>query len=785
MHLLNRSYKLLTTFSLAFIALVIVFLLTANGVLNQQERSIQLVKSVQVELAKVRLALVQSTELGLPLSLPSGNNLTYTFQQAEQMLTTLNKMVSSTFLLPQDLVLKTDILSALSSIRRLQMQVASQIQSSDTPAVQSQSVTDLDQQVSSAIQGVKKLEQGLKTALSSINGVFFYSLIFVFLTLAIVVGYFYRKSLKSAKALQDYSALLEEVNHLVRQKNALLVSENERSHNYLNVASVFIVVLDCDANIAMLNKKGCEILGYEESEVLGQNWFDLCTASDSHEPLKALYDGIILNHQPLLEHFESEVVSRAGVKHTIAWRNALLLSDEGVIEGVISSGEDVTDLKRTEDQLAHLAHHDNLTGLPNRALLNARLEHALQIARRQPTLIAVCFFDIDNFKNINDSFGHDVGDELLITVSKRVTEIIRKQDTLARLGGDEFVLVLEDIRDKTEVAVIIEKIITEFSQPMEIESNTLSVTTSIGISLYPQDGLDVNALIKYADTAMYQAKGDGKNTYAFYAEHMTEELMQRVYIQKDLKDAILNQQFEVFYQPQINLQTNETIGLEALVRWNHPEKGLVMPNEFIQFAEESNSIKEIGYQVLRRACLDIKELHDEHLFDGYVAVNVSAVQLKDRDFISSLIDLIEETEIEPEWLELELTESVVMNETKDGVSMLNSLSQLGVKIAIDDFGTGYSSLSYLSELPFDKLKIDMSFIRNVLSDQKARTVAETIIQLSNSMNMTTLAEGIEFSEQLEYLKLNKCQQGQGYLISKPKPIRKIKRWLKKSRLKAA
>ncbi|MBN2865365.1 MAG: EAL domain-containing protein [Thiotrichales bacterium] len=776
---------MLTLVSATFIAVAFAFLLVAKGVVNQQDQAIQLTKNVQVELAQVRLALTQSMELGLPFNPLASEGINLAFQQAENTFQSLDKLVAVSFLLTKDDSLKTTVLALKQTLYSLRTNNSSTITSLDSPPTQMLTAVEFNQALSSLLSRVQAFEQALIAALSSVNRTFLYGLIFVFLLIVGVVGVLFFKMRRSGKELQDYANLLQEVNQLVRQKNALLVSENERSQNYLDVAGVFIVVLDCDGNIAMLNNKACEILGYEESDVLGQNWFELCIPNDTKTALSEMYDGIILNHQPLLEHFESEVISRSGSKHMIAWRNALLLSDEGVIEGMICSGEDVTELKRTEDQLAFMAHHDNLTGLPNRSLLTARLQHALEIARRQPTLIAVCFFDIDNFKNINDSYGHDVGDELLITVSKRVSDIVRRQDTLARLGGDEFVLVLEDIRDKTEVAVIIEKIITAFGQPMDIQSQTLSVTTSIGISLYPQDGLDVNALIKYADTAMYQAKGNGKNAYAFYAEHMTEELMQRVYIQKDLKTAILNQQFEVFYQPQINLQTNQTIGLEALVRWNHPEKGVVMPNEFIQFAEESNSIKEIGYQVLRRACLDIKELHDEQLFDGYVAVNVSAVQLRDRDFIPSLLDLIEETQIKPEWLELELTESVVMNETKEGVSMLNSLSQIGVKIAIDDFGTGYSSLSYLSELPFDKLKIDMSFIRNILSDEKARTVAQTIIQLSNNMNMTTLAEGIEYSEQMDYLKKNHCQQGQGYLISKPKPIRKLKRWLKKSRLKAA
>ena len=785
MILLNRSSIWFAFGGVTLVSLTFALLLTLSGASKQQDNAIQLTKGLQSQLTHVRLGITQNINLDERLQPFPVDEIRNYFQLAEQSLYSLHSIIRSYYLFPQDKALQNDLVWLENKVTGLRFDVEQNFISSDLATLNELPITQVDETFVTIHNRLTKVENSLVAGLASAKQTFIYSVFLTTLLLAILAIFFSVWLVRTLKNRREYNRLLEDVTKLVREKNAILTLQNERNQSYLDVAAVFIVVIDRQGNIVMVNKMGCELLGYEESEMIGQNWFDLCIPSESSLALKELFSGIMQHHQPLLEHFDSEVRNKAGERLMISWKNGLLMGDDGDVAGMISSGEDITELKKTEDQLAFLAHHDTLTGLPNRSLLTARLQHALQIAHRQPTLIAVCFFDIDNFKNINDSYGHDIGDELLITVSKRITDVIRKQDTLARLGGDEFVLVLENIRDKTEVAVIIEKILTSFSQPMDIEANRLSVTTSIGISLYPQDGLDVNTLIKYADTAMYQAKGDGKNAYAFYAEHMTDELMQRVYIQKDLKTALEENQFEVFYQPQVNLQTNKTIGLEALVRWNHPEKGLIMPNDFIQFAEESNSIKEIGYQVLRRACLDIKALHEEGLFDGYVAVNVSAVQLKDRDFIPMLVDLIDETGIKPEWLELELTESVIMNETKEGVSMLNSLSKLGVKIAIDDFGTGYSSLSYMSELPFDKLKIDMSFIRNVLNDEKARTVAEAIIQLSNSMNMTTLAEGIEFSEQQDYLKICKCEQGQGYLFSKPKPLRKLKRWLKKNKLNAA
>ncbi len=776
----NRASIYFILASVTLLSLALAFVLTVSGISKNQDDAIQLTKSVQNQLVHARLGLTQNISFDPRLQPLPVDEIRRSFQQAEHNLSSLNDIVYSYYLFSQQSNLQQDVLWLQQKVEGLRFDIEQELIGSNATLALNTPIKEVDSTFSEIHHRLVQIENSLVSGLASANQTFIHSL-FLISILVIVIGtiaifWFRRTRQKQLEHMQ----LLEDVNQLVRQKNALLTSANERNQNYLDVAAVIILVLDRAGNISMINRKGCQVLGYEESDLLGRNWFDMCVAEEARESLKELYNGIVNHHQPILEHFESGVIDRNSHERMISWKNVLLTDDEGNISGMISSGEDVTELKKTEEQLAFMAHHDTLTGLPNRSLLNARLQHALQIAHRQPTLLAVCFFDIDNFKTINDSYGHDVGDELLITVANRIQDIIRKNDTLARLGGDEFVLVLENIRDKTEVAVIIEKILVAFSQPMTIEEHTLAVTTSIGISLYPQDGLDVSSLIKFADTAMYQAKGDGKNTYAFYAEHMTEELMQRVYIQNDLKTALEEEQFEVFYQPQVDLFTNKPVGLEALVRWNHPEKGVVMPNEFIQFAEESNSIKEIGYQVLKRACLDIKELHKEKLFDGYVAVNVSAIQLKDHDFIPMLVDLIEETGIEPEWLELELTESVVMNETKEGISMLNSLSKLGVKIAIDDFGTGYSSLSYLSELPFDKLKIDMSFIRNVLNDEKARTVAEAIIQLSNSMNMTTIAEGIEVSEQQEYLKVCKCEQGQGFLFSKPKPMRKLKRWLKKA-----
>ncbi|MBE0495594.1 MAG: cache domain-containing protein [Campylobacterales bacterium] len=430
-----------------------------------------------------------------------------------------------------------------------------------------------------------------------------------------------------------------------------------------------------------------------------------------------------------------------------------------------------------EKQLAHLAHHDALTALPNRALLSDRIAQGIATCKRENQLLALCFIDLDNFKKINDSFGHSYGDAALLQVVERTRHTLRETDTLARLGGDEFVLVLDNITHKDQVTRILEKIQKTFETPFLIHKQPFFLTASIGVSFYPSDGEEGETLLKNADLAMYKAKDAGKNSFRFYDRTLSNASMEMLTIENELKSAIANNEFEVYYQPQIDLQTNQCVGLEALIRWNHPEQGLLGPNRFIPYAEESRMILPIGTFVLKQACLDLVCLHETLGFKGKVSVNISGIQLENDDFTATLEEILHQTRIPPSSLELEITESIFMKDAVRWIGILEKIRSLGVKIAIDDFGTGYSSLSYLRRLPVDKLKIDISFVRDLPHHEDAKAIAKAIIVLAKSMHMTTLAEGIETQEQAAFLTQEGCDEGQGFYYEKGIDLSSLQAWI--------
>ena len=419
-----------------------------------------------------------------------------------------------------------------------------------------------------------------------------------------------------------------------------------------------------------------------------------------------------------------------------------------------------------ERKLSHLAHHDHLTGLPNRALLSDRIHQSIKNAKRYNQQLALCFVDLDNFKKINDSFGHSYGDETLLQVATRIQNILRETDTLSRIGGDEFIFLLEDIKNRENLAAIVTKILDSFKTAFNIHGQTFFLTASIGVSLYPSHGDNTETLLKNADTAMYKSKHIGKNTFSFYDPTMSKKALEMVAIENELKSAIKNNELEVFYQPQVDLNSNELVGVEALVRWNHPEQGLLFPGYFIPYAEESRMILPIGSFVLEQACKDYMRLKNECGFDGRVCVNVSGIQLENEDFLGKLAKILRHSAIPPTALELEITESIFMKDVTRWIEILKKIRSLGVKVAIDDFGTGYSSLNYLRRLPADKLKIDISFVRDLLHFEDAQAIAKAIIVLAKSLNMTTLAEGVECKDQADYLQKIGCDEAQGFLYEK-------------------
>jgi diguanylate cyclase (GGDEF)-like protein len=424
--------------------------------------------------------------------------------------------------------------------------------------------------------------------------------------------------------------------------------------------------------------------------------------------------------------------------------------------------------KRYQVQLEHQANYDALTGLPNRNLLHDRLRQAVY-AQRVPRAIAVVFIDLDHFKFVNDSLGHSTGDKLLKGMADRLRGVLREGDTVARLGGDEFVLILNDQSNEEVIFRAMQRIAQQVSQPMEIDGKELYLTCSAGISLYPQDGPDVDTLLKNADAAMYRAKEHGRNNFQFYTSEMNDRVNERLQLENALRRALERKEFLLHYQQRVDLRTGALVGTEALVRWMHPEWGLVRPARFIALAEETGLIVQIGEWVLREACRQNRAWLDQGLNTGFVSVNLSTRQFRQEGLVRTVSRILEETGLDPSLLEMEITESMVMHNVAAAVATLQGLKSLGVGLSVDDFGTGYSSLAYLKELPIDALKIDRSFVRDIGTGDNAQdgVLAAAIVNLGPSLHLKVVAEGVETDSQVRFLKRNRCDEVQGFFYSEP------------------
>jgi len=577
--------------------------------------------------------------------------------------------------------------------------------------------------------------------------------------------------------------ILDEQNNVTHfvgiQKDITEIKKNERKLR--QSATVFentaegVIITDINSIILDVNEAFSIITGYEHSEVIGRKTSLLKSGRHNHKFYADMWNSI---HQT--DSWHGEVWNRRKNGEVYPqWLNINCVKNtDGDIENYIAVFSDITQLKETQDKLDFLAYHDHLTELPNRTLLKARLDHTLSSAKRENCMTAVMFMDLDNFKNINDSYGHSFGDELLVAVSKRIETVMREDDTFARIGGDEFVIVMSHFMNSEQVRHSSKKIMNQFEKPFKVQDKELWVSMSMGLSIAPDDGTSAEILIKNADTAMYEAKDDGKNTLKFYNDKMSALSFERVVFENALKNAISNREFEVYYQPQENLQNNSIIGFEALVRWIHPSLGMVSPDRFIPIAEETKMILEIGEFVLEQACKDIKKWHEEGLCKGRIAVNVSGVQLEHSEFADILKSNLKHYDIDPSMIEIEVTESMVMKNPERWISILEEVKRTGISISIDDFGTGYSSLSYLRRLPVDTLKIDQSFIQDIPDEKDACAIVDAIINMAHSLGLNTLAEGVETQEQRKYLVQKSCQHAQGYLLSKPMNGEKTYNWLK-------
>ena len=453
----------------------------------------------------------------------------------------------------------------------------------------------------------------------------------------------------------------------------------------------------------------------------------------------------------------------------------------GKITHFVSTGKDISERIQVQERLQHMAHHDALTDLPNRNLFLDRLQQSLTRARWHDRLVAVMFLDLDRFKNINDTLGHTVGDQLLLQLSERLSNSVRDGDTIGRFGGDEFAILLDDINSDSHISLLAEKLLDTLKKPFKINKHELFVTASIGISIFPNDGEDSDTLLRNADVAMYRAKDLGKNNYQFYSDDLSARIFERMTLESHLRHALERNEFVLYYQPQIDTRTQKIMGVEALLRWKHPEFGLVTPNNIVPLMEETGLIEKVGHWALETACRQSRKWHDAGWTYLHLSVNISSRQFNDPDFISLVHDIISTTGINPEYLELELTESMLIRNASATINALNTLSSLGVRFAIDDFGTGYSSLSYLRRFPIDTIKIDRSFIHDVTDNPDDAAIASAIIVMGQNLSLNVIAEGVENQQQLEFLSSRNCHYLQGNLFSRPLPAEEFSTLLRQQK----
>ena len=525
-----------------------------------------------------------------------------------------------------------------------------------------------------------------------------------------------------------------------------------------------IMITNKDNKIISINKAFNNITGYAFEEIEGLDPKVLQSGKHNQIFYSKLWEDIKKNG-----FWKGEIWNRKKNGEIYQeWLNISEVKDEqGNITNYISLFSDITKIKDSKSKIEYLSHHDALTDLPNRLLLNARLNKSIEKANEECQSLAVLFLDIDNFKIINDSYGHTIGDKIIKLVSKRLQKNIRKNDTIARIGGDEFIIVIEDIQEQKNVQKIVNKILKDFIEPIKLQEYLFDTTISIGVSLFPQHGLNYEDLIKHADTAMYCAKDSGKNQVQFYKDEMTSDIFKKIMIKQEIKDALQNNEFEVYFQPQIDIKTKKLIGAEALVRWNHQYLGLIPPDQFIPSAEETKLIIPLGEYVLEKSIKFMKKLHDLNILkDGVIAINVSGEQIKHSNIIETIIKSLKQNQLEPKFVEIEVTETFIMQDVNKSIKLFKEIKDIGLKLAIDDFGTGYSSLNYLKQFPIDKLKIDKSFIDELPFNQKDIAIAKTIIALAKGLNLKTIAEGVENNKQADFLKKEGCDEIQGWLYSK-------------------
>jgi diguanylate cyclase (GGDEF)-like protein/PAS domain S-box-containing protein len=548
-----------------------------------------------------------------------------------------------------------------------------------------------------------------------------------------------------------------------------LFFEKERAQVTLNSIGDAVLSTDISGNVTYLNVVAETMTGWIRSEAEGHALTEVFQIIDgaTHKPVSNPLELAIRENKTVKLTPNCVLVRRDGHEFAIEDSAAPIHDRDGQIRGAVIVFHDVSAARAMVMEMCHLAEHDALTDLPNRLLLNDRFTQAISMARRNQKRVAVLFLDLDGFKQINDSLGHTVGDKLLRSVAERLLTCVRKSDTVSRWGGDEYVILLSEVGQPEDAAVSATKIIAELKGEHSIGKYRLHITASIGISTYPEGGEEAETLIKNADMAMYHAKENGRDNYQFFEKEMNSRAVARQSLEGELRYALERDELLLHFQPKINLKTGAITSVEALVRWQHPERGLLQPGQFLAVAEDSGLILGIGRWVLREACRQMRAWLDAGLSAVPVAVNISPREFRSADFFESVRAALKQTDLDPKFLELEITEAVLMQNAASTSSALAELKAIGVRLAVDDFGTGYSSLSYLTRFPIDALKLDQSFVRNINVNKNDAIVARTIITMGRSLKLTVIAEGVETKEQLAFLQAAGCDEAQGYYFSRP------------------
>jgi diguanylate cyclase (GGDEF)-like protein/PAS domain S-box-containing protein len=576
--------------------------------------------------------------------------------------------------------------------------------------------------------------------------------------------------------------LLRSLRYAMERKameEALFV-EKERAEVTLNSIGDAVACTDISGNITFLNLVAEKMTGSSREEAAGRPMAEVLRIMDatSRETISNPMELAVAKNRTVHLPLNCVLIRRDGFEIPIEDSVSPIHDREGRATGAVIVFRDVSVAQAMALQMAHSAQHDFLTGLPNRMLLNDRVSQAISLAARHMKKVAVLFLDLDGFKHINDSLGHPIGDKLLQSIAKRLVDCGRSSDTVSRQGGDEFVVLLSEVEQSDDAATTARRMLQAVAEPHSIGQHDLHVTASIGLSIYPDDGLDAEALIKNADTAMYQAKENGHQSYQFFKPAMNVRAVERQSIEESLRRALERQEFALHYQPIINLGTGEITGAEALIRWTHPIRGPVSPAQFIPVAEDCGLILPIGNWVLREACKQARAWVDSGLPLGTMAVNISAIEFRDERFLEGVFGILKDTGLDPRSLELELTESVLMKRAESTESILKALRARGVQVAVDDFGTGYSSLSYLRRFPIDALKIDQSFVRQITTAPDETTIVTAVISMGRSLKLRVVAEGVETQEELAFLQAHQCDEAQGYFFSRPLPPKQFAKLLK-------